>query len=105
MPLRVEHLDSPIKLRHYGKYIELMIAKLSTLEPSEDKNTLILLVANHMKKMQLAINSDGVDDEKIFKDLYLLSNGEIKLDTENYHLHQFKEIHPQQPSNKRKKKK
>ena len=58
----------------------------------------------HMKKMQLAINSDGVDDEKIFKDLYLLSNGEIKLDTENYHLHQFKEIHPQQPSNKRKKK-
>lgn len=104
-PQRIEHLDSSIKLRHYGKYIELMVAKISTLEHSEEKNTLILLVANHMKKMQLAINCDGIDDAKIFKDLYELSNGLIKLDTENYHLHQFKEIHTHQASNKRKKKK
>lgn len=104
-PQRIEYQDSPIKLRHYGKYIELMIAKISTLDPSEDKNPLILLVANHMKKMQLAINCDGVDDAKIFKDLYELSNGAIKLDAESCHLHQFKEMHTQQTSNKRKKKK
>ncbi len=103
LPEKVKYKLSPIKYRHYGKSIELMIAKASTMEIGEEKDTLILLIANHMKKLMLSVNSDGVDDAKILKDLRDYSHGLINLDSETYHLHEFKEASNQQ--NKRKKKK
>lgn len=103
LPEKVEYKLSPIKYRHYGKSVELMIAKASTMEIGEEKDALILLIANHMKKLMLSVNSDGVDDAKILKDLRDYSHGLINLDPETYHLHEFKEASNQQ--NKRKKKK
>lgn len=104
IPKRLEYDDSPIRLRHYGKYTELMIAKATTLEEGEEKDALILLIANHMKKVMLSVNNDGVEDEKIFKDLFDYSHGKINLDSSNCHLHEFKEI-SNQSGNKKKKKK
>ena len=103
-PEKVDYYTSPIKYRHYGRSIELMIAKASSMPEGEERDALILLVANHMKKLMLSVNSEGVDDAKILKDLRELSHGAINLNPENYHLHEFKEA-PQQTSNKRKKKK
>ena len=103
-PEKVDYYTSPIKYRHYGRSIELMIAKASSMSEGEERDALILLVANHMKKLMLSVNSEGVDDTKILKDLRELSHGAINLNPENYHLHEFKEA-PQQTSNKRKKKK
>lgn len=103
-PEKVDYYTSPIKYRHYGRSIELMIAKASSMPEGEERDALILLVANHMKKLMLSVNSEGVDDAKILKDLRELSHGAINLNPESYHLHEFKEA-PQQTSNKRKKKK
>ena len=103
-PEKVDYYTSLIKYRHYGRSIELMIAKASSMSEGEERDALILLVANHMKKLMLSVNSEGVDDAKILKDLRELSHGAINLNPENYHLHEFKEA-PQQTSNKRKKKK
>lgn len=103
-PEKVDYYTSPIKYRHYGRSIELMIAKASSMSEGEERDALILLIANHMKKLMLSVNSEGVDDAKILKDLRELSHGAINLNPENYHLHEFKEA-PQQTSNKRKKKK
>lgn len=103
-PEKVDYYTSPIKYRHYGRSIELMIAKASSMSEGEERDALILLVANHMKKLMLSVNSEGVDDAKILKDLRELSHDAINLNPENYHLHEFKEA-PQQTSNKRKKKK
>lgn len=103
-PEKVDYYTSPIKYRHYGRSIELMIAKASSMYEGEERDALILLVANHMKKLMLSVNSEGVDDAKILKDLRELSHDAINLNPENYHLHEFKEA-PQQTSNKRKKKK
>ena len=103
-PEKVDYYTSPIKYRHYGRSIELMIAKASSMPEGEERDALILLIANHMKKLMLSVNSEGVDDTKILKDLRELSHGAINLNPENYHLHEFKEA-PQQTSNKRKKKK
>lgn len=103
-PEKVDYYTSPIKYRHYGRSIELMIAKASSMPEGEERDALILLIANHMKKLMLSVNSEGVDDTKILKDLRELSHGAINLNPENYHLHEFKEA-PQLTSNKRKKKK
>lgn len=104
-PTKVEYNSSAIKYRHYGKYVELMVSKISTLDDGEEKDTLVSLVANHMKKMLFAINKDGVEDARIFKDLYDYSKGKINLDESKLHLHEFKELANIQPNSKKKKKK
>lgn len=103
-PERLDYHNEQIRFRHYGKYIELMIAKVATLEDGEEKEVLISLIANHMKKVMLSVNNDGVEDEKIFKDLFDYSKGKINLDASKYHLHEFKEA-PTQGAGKKKKNK
>ena len=73
----------------------------------KEKEALISLIANHMKKLIFSINKDGVEDEKILKDLYIYSKGKIKLDPETYQLHEFKEapVASSSTSKKTKKKK
>lgn len=94
----------PILMRHYGRSIELMVAKASVMEDGPERDQLISMIANHMKKLSLAVNRDGVDDARIFKDLAELSHGAIRLDPATYHLHQFKEA-PAPATGKKKKKK
>ncbi len=102
-PDKINYHLSPIKYRHYGKSIELMITKASVMEDGEERDALILLIANHMKKLMLAVNSEGVDDAKILNDLREYSHGAINLNPETYHLHEFKTETPTQQKRKKKK--
>ncbi len=104
LPEKVDYHLSPIRYRHYGRHTELMIAKAVTMPQGEERDALISLVANHMKKLMLAVNNEGVDDAKILKDLAEYSHGAIQLDPTTYHLHEFKEITPPQTGKKKKKK-
>ena len=105
-PERVDyHLDR-IKFRHYGKIIEKMIERACDYPDGEEKDALVMLIANHMKKLIFQINKEDVDDAKIFKDLAYYSHGQIRLDVATHSLHEFKEAPaPQQPTGKKKKKK
>ena len=101
VPYRLE----PIKLRHYGKIIEMIIARASDYPDGAERDALISLIAHHMKKLMFAINKDGIEDEKILKDLYRYSHGKINLDPATYKLRVFKEAPaPVQPSKRGKKK-
>ncbi len=91
-PPRIPYNNSRIRYRHYGKTLELMIRKANELEEGEEKNYLINLLANQMKKSFLTWNKESVDDRKIFKDLDELSAGKIVLDEEKYKLTESKEI-------------
>lgn len=102
-PAKVPYTNQYIRYRHYGKDVELMIAKAVAMAPGEERDELILLIANHMKKLLLAVNKDGVDDEKIFKDLAEYSHGEIKLSPETTTLRNFK-LAPAPATSKKKRK-
>ena len=104
-PERVEYTFNPIRQRHYGKYIELMIVKASIMENSEERDALVSMIANHMKKLMMAFNPDGVDDAKILKDLEVFSHGAIRLDPAEYHLHEFNTAPAPAATGKKKKKK
>ena len=103
-PDKINENFSPMRYRHYGKSLQLMVDKASEMEPSEDRDELISLIAHHMKKLMLAVNKDGVDDAKVLKDLAEMSHGRIRLNPAEYHLHEFKEA-PQPVQGKKKKKK
>lgn len=80
-PNQVPYDQTDIKYKHYGLIMERMIEKVSEFE-GEEKDILVELLANHMKKSYLAWNKDAVEDDKIFKDIKELSNGKIVMDKE-----------------------
>lgn len=103
-PERVPYSGHHIRFRHYGKDIELMIARIIAMPEGSERDELTLLVANHMKKLLLTVSKDGVEDEKIFRDLADYSHGEIRLDPQTTHLHDFQIIAPVAQGKKKKKK-
>jgi hypothetical protein len=78
-PRRVPYNTNQIRFRHYGKIIERLIEEAIKLPEGEDKETLIKLIANQMKKSYLAWNRDSVTDAIIGADLEELSGRRIKL--------------------------
>ena len=78
-PKPVPYSEYDIKYKHYGKIIELLIKQASNFEEGEEKDVLIKLIANHMKKCYLTWNREVVSDELIFEDLLKLSGGTLKI--------------------------
>ncbi|MDE7458314.1 MAG: DUF4290 domain-containing protein [Muribaculaceae bacterium] len=102
-PQLLSYEQGPLDYRHYGLLLQRTIATAAQMEEGEERDALILLLANHMKKLMLTVNPDGVDDAKIFKDLRILSQGAINLNPDEVSLHEF--IAAPSPTGKKKKKK
>ena len=103
VPDRLTYEQGPIDQRQYGLIVQRAIDTAATMEPGEERDALVILIANHMKKLMLAVNPDGVDDVKIFKDLHMMSRGEITLYPDTTQLCEFKAA-PTQSGKKKKKK-
>ena len=104
-PEVVDYSQSRVRFRHYGKIIEQLIDSAAAMEEDPEREQLVMLIANQMKKQMLAVNPDGVEDQKIFNDLALYSHGAIRLDPRVHHLHEFMEVPVAQNGGKKKKKK
>ena len=91
-PGKLPYSQGKIHYKHYGKILEDMIKKAIQYEEGEQKEYLISLLANHMKKSFLTWNKENVDDRKIFKDMDELSEGKIHLDEEQHKLTESKDI-------------
>ena len=76
-PPKVPYRDTKMAYRHYGQFLERLIDEAAKMEEGEEKEMLILMIANQMKKSYLTWNKDSVNDEKILSDLAELSNGKI----------------------------
>ncbi len=76
-PTPIPYSQNKIKRRHYGYTLQQMIAEAAKFEEGEEKEILIGLLANHMKKSFLTWNKDSVADDKIIEDLKYLSEGKI----------------------------
>lgn len=91
-PPQIPYNNGKIEYKHYGKNLENMIKKAIQYEEGEEREHLINMLANHMKKSFLTWNKEVVDDRKIFTDLDYLSDGKIVLDEESHKLTESKEI-------------
>jgi hypothetical protein len=77
-PRRIPYSINTIRYRHYGKTIEFLIDKAAVHEDEKERDLLIKLIANHMKKSYVMWNKDSITDDKIFLDIEELSKGRIK---------------------------
>lgn len=78
-PERLAYKSSMIRFRPYGKLIENVIDKVITMPEGEEKNVLIGMIAQYLKKAYLQWNVNSCDDEMILKHFEQLSHGQLKL--------------------------
>lgn len=89
-PAKVELPQHRISKRVYGANILKMIdAALAMPEDSDDRREFELLIANHMKKLQVTENPEVATDKRIFADLAQLSEGRILFNPEETKLREF----------------
>lgn len=85
-PQRIPYSQHDIRVRHYGRFVQDMIKQAVDCQEGEERNQLLKMIANHMKKDYLNWNKDGVEDQKILDDLCELSGGKIRLSAEDLRL-------------------
>ncbi|MGD0710150.1 MAG: DUF4290 domain-containing protein [Bacteroidales bacterium] len=105
-PEKIAYPTYNIAFKHYGNNIERIIKKAIEMEDGEQKNALILTIANQLKKSYLNWNRDSVTDEVIADHLDLMSQGKLKLgadvrlsDTRNILASNKRRITPKQNQN------
>lgn len=82
MAMKPHKMDYPSldnEYKFYGKSILQLIDKAITLEDSEEKEALIQVIANNMKKSYNVYNKEHVQDEVIFRHLKELSNERLDI--------------------------
>jgi hypothetical protein len=75
----IPYASRPIRIRHYGRNVQLMIDIMAKSGDSEIKERSLLMLANHMKKSYVTWNKETISDDIIFRDIEFLSNGKIKM--------------------------
>ncbi|MDR0891163.1 MAG: DUF4290 domain-containing protein [Mediterranea sp.] len=87
-PDYIPYTNSRIRYRHYGHTMEVLIKEACEYPEGPEKDNLIALICNHMKKDYVTWNKDTVDDLKIDQDLYELSGGRLQINDEIHYLMQ-----------------
>ena len=91
-PERLHYAASPVKMRHYGRIVELMIAAAVNETDKVRREDLIVRIANRMKRNYLMWNKDQVDDQVIIDDIQTLSDGRLSCNFEGFAIARAKTV-------------
>lgn len=83
-PEPLEYPMQKIPVRHYGAMLFEIFDKLKTMEPGEERDALVALAANQMRRNLLQWSHGSCDDEKVASDLARFTNGKIQLDLDTF---------------------
>lgn len=92
-PNRVPYRNGNIKYAHYGLIVPALIKAATALEDGEEKDYLITLILNQMKKDYLTWNKSQVADDIIIRDLTDMSEHKLKV-PENFKMPDVRELLP-----------
>ena len=73
-----------IPVRHYGKMLFEIFEKLKEMEPGSERDNLVKLAANQMKRNLIQWSHGSSDDEKVASDLARFTDGKVQLDLQNF---------------------
>lgn len=73
-----------IPVRHYGKMMFEVFEHLKTMPAGKERDELVRVTANQMKRMLLQWSHGTTDDEKVANDLERYTDGQIKLDLKTF---------------------
>ncbi len=83
-PMEHPRQDAKAHMRHYGRLLAEVFEKLKTMPEGEERDELVRLTANQMKRDLMAWGHGSVDDEKVADDLARFTDGKIQLDLSSF---------------------
>lgn len=101
-PEPMEYPEDRNPVRHYGKMLFEIFEQLKTMEPGEERDELIRITANQMKRNLVQWSHGSCDDEKVADDLARYTDGKVQLDLDHFTFDKITER--ENVSNKKKKK-
>lgn len=81
-PEKVPYHNNKIKMKHYGRNVELLINKAIELKDPEEMEVAVIYIGKLMKTFHLSWSKDNVDDKVIIKNIEKLSEGKLTIDLE-----------------------
>lgn len=79
-PQRVPYNTHHLKFKHFGRNVDLLIAKAVALEEPEERRAFVSYLTRLMRTFYQAWNKESVEDETIYQSLIELSNGKLSDD-------------------------
>ncbi|MBD2702094.1 DUF4290 domain-containing protein [Spirosoma sp. BT702] len=76
-PQRVPYNTHHLKFKHFGRNVDLLVAKASSLEDPEERRAFVSYLTRLMRTFYQAWNKESVEDETIYQSLIDLSNGKL----------------------------
>ena len=85
-PQPMEHpkTNSQSHFRHYGHLMMEVFEKLKTLPEGEERDELVRITANQMKRDLATWGHGSMDDEKVADDLARFTDGKIQIDLQSF---------------------
>ncbi len=101
-PEPLKYPMNKIPVRHYGNQMFELFNKLKTMEPGDERDELVRITANQMKRDLIQWGHGSCDDEKVASDLARYTDGKIQLNLNSF---TFEKINEREliGSNKKKK--
>ena len=104
-PEPVAYPNTRIPVRHYGRALFEVFETLKTMEPGEERDTLVRMTANQMKRCLLLWGHGNGDDEKVADDLARFTDGVIQLDLDSFRFDKIDVLSIAQQAKQKKQKK
>lgn len=83
-PDPLPYLMTSIPVKHYGKMVFELFEKLKTMQPGEERDELINLTANQMKRNLFQWSHGSWDNEKVASDLSKFTDGKVQIDLDEF---------------------
>jgi hypothetical protein len=94
-----------VRVRHYGHLVQQLLEKLATMEYGSERDELIRLTANQMKRDLILWGHGSNEDERVADDMARLTDGKVQLDLNTFRFDRIQLPNEEPKSNNRKRKK
>ncbi|MBO9701219.1 MAG: DUF4290 domain-containing protein [Sporocytophaga sp.] len=81
-PMTVGYNNNLLYYKHYGKNIELLIAKALQLEDKDDQEAAIIYIGKLMKRFYQTWNKENITDDIIIEQLITMSKNKLPINAE-----------------------
>ena len=76
-PQRVPYNTHHLKFKHFGRNVDLLISKATSLEDPDERRAFVSYLTRLMRTFYQTWNKESVEDETIYQSLIELSNGKL----------------------------
>ena len=104
-PMKHPSPNGQSRMRHYGRLLMEVFERLKTMPEGVERDELVRLTANQMKRDLMTWSHGSVDDEKVADDLARFTDGKLHLDLSSFCFDRIDAIVPASGNGKRKKRK